>query len=113
MVNEIRMSEIEKGRVSSTNRKAPNSIRASVACNSLSIGYAHFYSIGCMVKLAGYFCSTRGFPKNLQFLLSSAVVLPLYIDTNYNDVGGDALFVLANDCPQVFRVHFTSGLCVQ
>jgi hypothetical protein len=45
--------------------------------------------------LAGYFCSTRGFQnKSYNSLLFSAVVfLPLFADTNHNDVGSDAHFM--------------------
>jgi hypothetical protein len=35
------------------------------------------------------------------------VFLPLYIDTNHNDVWGDAHFMYGT-CPQLFRVYYFS-----
>jgi hypothetical protein len=76
------------GGVSSADRKATNQ---GVSSNCIfQIGSnAHFYWLGY-----NYFCSTRGFPKNPTIPCSSRqVFLPLYIDTNHNDVGGDAHFM--------------------
>jgi hypothetical protein len=76
------------GGVSSADRKAPNQ-GVRIATESFKLTRTHI-SIGWL------FLFNAGIPKNiLQFLalLGSGVGLPLYIDTNHNDVGGDAHFM--------------------
>jgi hypothetical protein len=40
----------------------------------------------------------------LEMLFLAVVFLPLYIDTNHNDVGGDPHFMQWPKCPQRIRV---------
>jgi hypothetical protein len=53
-----------------------------------------------------------GIPKKSynSLLFSAVVFLPLYIDTNHNDVG--VMLILCNgECPQLFRVYYFRALC--
>jgi hypothetical protein len=64
-------------------------IRASVAQT------VYFKLVGTRVSIGWLFLFNAGIPpKSYNCLLFSAVVfLALYIDTNHNDVGGDAHFM--------------------
>jgi hypothetical protein len=78
--------DITRDLVSSADWKAPNQgVRSNWIFQTGQ--NAHFYWVVISVQ--------RGdSPKSYNSLLFSAVVvLPLYIDTNHNDVGGDAHFM--------------------
>jgi hypothetical protein len=82
-------------------------IRASVATVSaelvrtrISIGGWLFLFNGDSTKILQY----------LSLLFSAVVFLPLYIDTNHNDVG--VTLILCNgQCPQLLSVYYFRALC--
>jgi hypothetical protein len=66
---------------------------------------AHFYCLVISVQ-------REDSPKILQFLLFSAVMfLPLYIDTNHNDVGVMLILICNAQCIQLFGMYYFRALC--